>query len=81
MDPPRHAQYRALTSRHSRRALSAPSRASPSCREIVARAIERFGDGGGSTSSTRSPRPPLAVIMELLGVPRADWAELLGSPT
>ena len=80
MDPPRHAQYRALTSRHfTPRALSAfEPRIAELSREIVDRALERFGDGGEFDFVDEvSARLPLAVIMELLGVPRADWAELL----
>ena len=80
MDPPRHAQYRALTSRHfTPRALSAfEPRIAELSREIVRRAIERFGDGTVFDFVDEvSARLPLAVIMELLGVPRADWDDLL----
>ncbi|MFI5316580.1 MAG: cytochrome P450 [Myxococcota bacterium] len=80
MDPPRHAAYRALTSRHfTPRALSAfAPRIAALSREIVARAVERFRDGGEFDFVDEvSARLPLAVIMELLGVPRADWESLL----
>ena len=80
MDPPRHAQYRALTSKYfTPRALSAfEPRIAELSREIVSRAIELFGDGRPFDFVDEvSARLPLAVIMELLGVPRADWAELL----
>jgi cholest-4-en-3-one 26-monooxygenase len=80
MDPPRHAQYRALTSRHfTPRALSAfEPRIAELSRAIVARALELFGDGREFDFVDEvSARLPLAVIMELLGVPRADWDELL----
>ncbi|HTO71420.1 MAG TPA: cytochrome P450 [Myxococcota bacterium] len=80
MDPPRHARYRALTSRHfTPRALSAfEPRIAELAREIVARAVERFGDGREFDFVDEvSARLPLAVIMELLGVPRADWETLL----
>ena len=80
MDPPRHAQYRALTSKYfTPRALSAfEPRIAELSREIVARAVELFGDGRPFDFVDEvSARLPLAVIMELLGVPRADWAELL----
>jgi cholest-4-en-3-one 26-monooxygenase len=80
MDPPRHAQYRALTSKHfTPRALSAfEPRIAALAREIVARAVEQFGDGREFDFVDEvSARLPLAVIMELLGVPRADWESLL----
>jgi len=81
MDPPRHAAYRALTSRHfTPRALAAfEPRIAALAREIVARALERFGDGSEFDFVDEvAARLPLAVIMELLGVPRADWETLLG---
>jgi cytochrome P450 len=80
MDPPKHAQYRALTSRHfTPRALSAfEPRIAALAREIVARAVERFRDGSEFDFVDEvSARLPLAVIMELLGVPREDWESLL----
>ena len=80
MDPPRHGAYRALTSRHfTPRALRRSSRASPSiAREVVERAVALYGDGQSfDLVGEISARLPLAVIMELLGVPRADWDELL----
>ena len=80
MDPPKHAAFRALTSRHfTPRALSAfEPRIAALAREIVARALERFGDGAEFDFVDEvSARLPLAVIMELLGVPRADWEALL----
>ena len=80
MDPPRHAAYRALTSRHfTPRALSAfEPRIAALAGEIVSRALERFGDGREFDFVDEvSARLPLAVIMELLGVPRADWETLL----
>jgi len=80
MDPPRHAAYRALTSRHfTPRALGAfEPRIAALAREIVARALELFGDGREFDFVDEiSARLPLAVIMELLGVPRADWESLL----
>jgi cytochrome P450 len=80
MDPPRHAQYRALTSRHfTPRALSAfEPRIAALSREIVSRAVTEFGDGREFDFVDEvSARLPLAVIMELLGVPRADWDALL----
>jgi cytochrome P450 len=80
MDPPRHGAYRALTSRHfTPRALAAlEPRVAAIAREVVERAVNEFGDGRpfdlvGEISS----RLPLAVIMELLGVPREDWDVLL----
>jgi cytochrome P450 len=80
MDPPRHAQYRALTSRHfTPRALAAfEPRIAALAREIVARMLREFGDGSEFDFVDEvSARLPLAVIMELLGVPRADWETLL----
>jgi len=80
MDPPRHAQYRALTSRHfTPRALAAfEPRIAALAREIVARAVDAFGDGRDFDFVDEvSARLPLAVIMELLGAPRADWDALL----
>ncbi len=80
MDPPRHGAFRALTSRHfTPRALAAlEPRVAAIAREVVERAVAEFGDGStfdlvGEISS----RLPLAVIMELLGVPREDWDVLL----
>ena len=80
IDPPKHAQYRALTSKHfTPRALAAfEPRIAALAREIVTRAIERFGDGTEFDFVDEvSARLPLAVIMELLGVPREDWESLL----
>ena len=80
MDPPRHARYRALTSRHfTPRALSAfEPRIAALAREIVGRAVHQFGDGSEFDFVDEvAARLPLAVIMELLGVPRADWDALL----
>jgi cytochrome P450 len=80
MDPPRHTAYRALTSRHfTPRALGAfEPRIAALAGEIVARAVERFRDGREFDFVDEiAARLPLAVIMELLGVPRADWESLL----
>ena len=80
MDPPRHGAFRALTSRHfTPRALSAlEPRVAAIAREVVERAVERFRDGQSfDLVAEISARLPLAVIMELLGVPREDWDKLL----
>ena len=80
MDPPRHARYRALTSRlFTPRALAAfEPRIAALAREIASRAVQRFGDGREFDFVDEvSARLPLAVIMELLGVPRGDWDALL----
>jgi cytochrome P450 len=80
MDPPRHGAFRALTSRHfTPRALAAlEPRVAAIAREVVERAVREFGDGRPFDLVTEiSSRLPLAVIMELLGVPRADWDALL----
>ncbi len=80
MDPPRHGAFRALTSRHfTPRALAAlEPRVASIAREVVERAVREFGDGRPfDLVSEISSRLPLAVIMELLGVPRADWDALL----
>jgi len=80
MDPPRHGAYRALTSRHfTPRALRAlEPRVAAIAREVVERAVALYGDGQSfDLVAEISARLPLAVIMELLGVPRADWDVLL----
>jgi cholest-4-en-3-one 26-monooxygenase len=80
MDPPRHGAYRALTSRHfTPRALAAlEPRVAAIAREVVERAVNEFGDGRPfDLVAEISSRLPLAVIMELLGVPREDWDVLL----
>jgi cytochrome P450 len=80
MDPPRHGPYRALTSRHfTPRALRAfEPRIAALANEIVARAVtEHAGGDSFDFVDEIAARLPLAVIMELLGVPRQDWSELL----
>lgn len=80
MDPPRHGAYRAITSRHfTPRALRAlEPRVAAIAREVVERAVALYGDGREfDLVAEVSARLPLAVIMELLGVPRADWETLL----
>ena len=80
MDPPRHGAYRALMSRYfTPRALVAlEPRVAAIAREVVERAAESFGDGQSFDFVAEiSARLPLAVIMELLGVPRPDWDALL----
>jgi cholest-4-en-3-one 26-monooxygenase len=80
MDPPRHGAMRALTSRHfTPRALRAlEPRVAAIAREVVERAVGLYGDGRAFDFVAEvSARLPLAVIMELLGVPRDDWETLL----
>jgi cytochrome P450 len=80
MDPPRHGAMRALTSRHfTPRALRAfEPRITAIAREVVERAVALHGDGRTfDLVGEISARLPLAVIMELLGVPRDDWEQLL----
>jgi cytochrome P450 len=80
MDPPRHGAMRALTSRHfTPRALrQLEPRVAAIAREVVERAVELYGDGREFDFVAEvSARLPLAVIMELLGVPREDWDPLL----
>lgn len=80
MDPPRHGAFRALTSRHfTARALGAlEPRVQAIADAVVERAVLRFGNGEPFDFVTElSARMPLAVIMEMLGVPEADWETLL----
>jgi cholest-4-en-3-one 26-monooxygenase len=80
MDPPRHGAFRALTSRHfTARALGAlEPRVQAIADDVVERAVTRYGDGDPFDFVAEiSARLPLTVIMELLGVPRADWDVLL----
>jgi len=80
MDPPRHGAFRALTSRHfTARALGAlEPRVQAIADDVVERAVTRYGGGEPFDFVAEiSARLPLTVIMELLGVPRADWDTLL----
>ncbi len=75
MDPPEHGQYRKLCShRFTPRAVQ-PLRAS--VEEICKEVLDKFADGGGMTTgdfvSGVSAKIPLAVLADLLGVPRSDW--------
>lgn len=82
MDPPDHVRYRALVNRHftphALRGLRA--HVEEICGEIVGDVVERAGGPGAAGTcdfvADVAARLPLAVIMELLGVPRHDWEQI-----
>ena len=75
MDPPKHGLYRQLTSRaFSPRAIRALV---PRVEEIVGELLADLGDGESFDFVARVAAPlPIAVIGEMLGVPREDWQQL-----
>jgi len=78
MDPPEHGRFRRLVSaRFTPRALE-PLR--PSVHQICKEILDAFAAGGAETTADFvngvAARLPLAVLADLLGVPRSDW-ELL----
>jgi cholest-4-en-3-one 26-monooxygenase len=79
MDPPRLGGARGDQRHFTPRALRAlEPRIAGIAREVVERAVALYGDGRSfDFVGEVSARLPLAVIMELLGVPRADWETLL----
>lgn len=75
MDPPEHGQYRRLVSqRFTPRAVE---ELRPSVERISAEILDRLADrareGEADFVTEVSARLPLAVLADLLGVPRADW--------
>jgi cytochrome P450 len=75
MDPPEHAEYRAILSRYftprSVRALE------PEVSNITTQVFDDVMDRAECDFVTEiSSRVPVAVIAEMLGVPRADWPRL-----
>jgi len=78
MDPPEHGQYRRLVSaRFTPRFLQ---RMRSSIEQICRETLDRFANGGrlseGDFVTGVSAIFPLAVLADLLGVPRADWEQL-----
>jgi cytochrome P450 len=78
MDPPEHGRYRRLVSSYfTPRALQ---RLTASVGEISREILDRFACDGGERESDFvtevAARLPLAVLADMLGVPRDDW-ELL----
>ncbi|GIW41780.1 MAG: cytochrome P450 [Candidatus Binatia bacterium] len=75
MDPPEHAKYRHLVSRHF--TPRAVRRLAPEVERIAREAVASL-EGRTECDFVQdvSAKVPLAVIAELLGVPRSDW-ELL----
>ncbi len=80
MDPPEHGRYRGLVNRRfTPHALSLlQPHIEELSRSIVARVAKRLVDGVVEQESCDfvadvAARLPLAVILELLGVPRDDW--------
>jgi len=75
MDPPEHGRYRRLVSaRFTPRALE---RLRPTTETVVAELLRDLGDREELDFVTEfSAIVPLAIIADLLGVPRADWRQL-----
>lgn len=75
MDPPKHGLYRQLTSRaFSPRAIRALR---PRVDEIVGELLDELGAEESFDFVARVAAPlPIAVIGEMLGVPREDWGQL-----
>lgn len=75
MDPPEHAKYRRVVSSHF--TPRAVERMKTGVDDITNELIDgMMGDGGtidGDFVRLFSARLPLAVLADLLGVPRADW--------
>ncbi|WP_437811209.1 cytochrome P450 [Sorangium sp. So ce1078] len=76
MDPPRHARFRALVNKgFTPRVIQ---RLEGHVRELVTRLIdEARARGGCDFASDIAGRLPLVVILEMLGVPREDQAQML----
>ncbi|HEY2773881.1 MAG TPA: cytochrome P450 [Candidatus Binatia bacterium] len=75
MDPPEHAKYRRVVSSHfTPRAVERMKRGVD---DITHELLDEIMDGGRETEGDFvrlfSARLPLAVLADLLGVPRADW--------
>ena len=74
MDPPKHGLYRQLTSRaFSPRAIRALR---PRVDAIVRELLEELGEESFDFVSRVAAPLPIAVIGEMLGVPREDWGQL-----
>ena len=73
MNPPEHRDYRKLVSRYfTRRAIQASQAAVAS---IVEDLVERL-EGEVEFVEALASRVPIAVIAEMLGLPREDWQRL-----
>jgi cytochrome P450 len=75
MDPPQHADYRKVAShRFTPRALR---RLEPEIEQIARETFDALAEGGEEREvdfvEQVSARIPLAVLAEMLGVPREDW--------
>jgi cytochrome P450 len=75
MDPPDHGRFRKLASSHfTPRALEPKRKA---IEEISAEILDEFARGGelteGDFVESVSVKLPLAVLLDMLGVPHSDW--------
>ena len=76
MDPPGHPRYRRLISRSL--ASRAVERMEPQVRELCQRVIDRLAGRSACDFVTDvASQVPMQVIFMLLGVPEADWAQLV----
>jgi cytochrome P450 len=76
MDPPGHTRYRRLISRSF--ASRAVERMEPQVRELCQRVIDRLAGRTECDFVTDvASQVPMQVIFMLLGVPEADWAQLV----
>ncbi len=75
MDPPDHGKYRNLLSRHFTPKMLEAKRAA--VRGIVDEALDRLRDAREADFvAAFAAQIPLAVIAEMLGIPRADWQRM-----
>jgi cytochrome P450 len=75
MDPPEHGRFRKLASSHfTPRALEPKRKA---IEEISLEILDEFANGGATTEADFvegvSVKLPLAVLLDMLGVPHSDW--------
>ena len=75
MDPPEHGRFRKLaSSRFTPRALELKRK---SIEEISRGILDEFANGGATTEADFvegvSVKLPLAVLLDMLGVPQSDW--------
>jgi len=75
MDPPEHGRFRKLASSHFTPRALQPKRAS--IERISRQILDEFANGGKTTVADFvegvSVRLPLEVLLDMLGVPPADW--------
>ena len=79
MDPPDHGRFRKLASSHfTPRALEPKRKA---IEEISAEILDEFARGGepgvGDFVEGVSVKLPLAVLLDMLGVPHSDWKRMM----